>query len=282
MHRSSSVVRIPVACWFALTGAALAMFGAGCASTKPPTTDDHSMVKTNATAALAGRSTWLDPVVVFGRRAVIAPFALEDRKGWDESADAFGDSNTAYGRPVENARVSVPAASYFTVGPSRQSNRIGVRWHNAVIRELDSKRSFTVLDRRGVISAWEPLWRNEGDGRKVMVDQLLFAATVEDTNKNGVLDDQDRRVALLCEWNGEHLRRVTPEDAHVRSWRFEGMLDVVFFELVFDQNHDGAFDFNDPPETWVLNLAEGPTAIAKPVVDRADRDRVERTLREGK
>jgi hypothetical protein len=106
---------------------------------------------------------------------------------------------------------------------------------------------------------------------------LLFIATTEDTNHDGMLNNLDARVAILTDASGRHPRVITPPDAQVWTTTYDTENDKLYLLVVADTNGDGKFDFNDAPVPYVCDPSgNGP---ATPVVSEALLKRVEGMLK---
>jgi len=150
-----------------------------------------------------------------------------------------------------------------------------VRWHNAVVVDIESGEQWPLLDRRGVLSRlWMRLARPEdGPARS---SALVFAATVEDSNGDGLLNDLDARRALLTDGAGRTPRYVSPAGTQLRDVHFHPELDRAILMVASDSNGDGVFSDEEPAEPYALSL-QGDTP-ALPLVSSESREAVEGLL----
>jgi hypothetical protein len=240
MRTSSAVVLIVLLVCSAL---------AACApSTHRP--DPHSLAPTTINQQIVGRTTLAMPIPIPGHATVLIPFAIESEKDWFQTKDPYAVGGYA--------PASVAASRYESADAQSIAlcyNRGGsVRWHNAIIRDLKSGDEWSILDKRGVISSWQmcgPQPRLPIESFKTTV--LVFLATIDDTNHDGVLNDLDARVAIDTDADGRHPRIVSPPNAQVWSTVYDAENSRIYLMVVADTNGDGKYDFNDAPVPYVCD-----------------------------
>jgi hypothetical protein len=230
---------------------------AACSTDQRPR-DPHTIAPTTTDKGLAGRTTLAMPITIAGQPTLIIPFAIESDKDVFQMRD-----------PFRSGGMSAPAASYAAMPDAASVSRyvpIGggsVRWHNAILRDTRSSEEWAILDKRGIISSWSVMGTNTPSSRPgestFVAAALVFLATLEDTNHDGLLNDLDARVAILTDADGRHPRIISPEAAQVWSVSFDAQSSTVFLMVVADTNHDGLFDFNDAPVPYSMD-ARGAAA----------------------
>jgi len=220
--------------------------------------DDHTIATTRAHGPLAGRPTLGMPIPIPGRSTCLIPYSLETRKRWFEDPDPYTD-----GWYLGNHRE----------GPARGGT---VRWHNAIVSDQTSGEQWPVLSQRGVIEHWAVLGRQVRGDEPFLTDAIVFIATVDDSNRDGVLDDRDASVAIVTDGDGRNPRRVTPGDAQVWSHAHDEESARLYFLVVTDTNGDGKYTTDDAPVPFVLEL--GAREAALPLVTEATRSRAESLL----
>lgn len=206
------------------------------------------------------------PISIPGRGAVLVPFAIESDKGAFDSRDPFASQSCS----VAAGRVSASSNDWGWGG--------AVRWHNAIIRDIGAGKEWTILDRRGVISAWKlmgPRPRRPEDPYRAAA--LMFFGTVEDTNKDGALNDQDAQVAIVTDGDGSRPRVVTPPNVQVRSAYYDEATNRIFLLLVPDSRGDGTFDYSNPPAPYMVDVSGSAPAV--PVVSEETLRKVEALLK---
>lgn len=267
--------------------------------------DPHSVVPTTVASAIEGRSTWGEPMPISGRSIVLVPFSVRGLKEDGEFLDPFasrpvarditGQPTNASGgswRPIgigqNTLGISEALASSDYYDFSRRAAAMNVRWHNAVVREIGTAREAAILDQRGIISGWAALQPPEPEPaskddrpRRPPVEALVFLVTLEDTSKDGTLNYEDARHAIMGDGEGRNLRAVTPPGAHVRSYDYDAARGLVYFEVVDDTDGNGKFEFSDVARWWVLDLRKGAPAVASLVVSDELTRRVERAAKGG-
>lgn len=238
----------------------------GCHSGTPLAQKNLTMSKTTVDEAVRGRAALERPIGLPGHEVVLVPFVMEDEKGWFESNDPYmrrgsmaamrggiGQSTWLENASMD-ARDSRSGASYAAHG---------VRWHNAFGRDLSTDERWMLLDRRGVISSVAFLTPPRAPDRSVCA--VMYLATTEDTNGDGLLDSLDARRAWMADGDARHPRVVTPEGTHVvRSW-IDWEREHVYFQLLADTDGDGQFTDADESAPWLLKM--GDRGVAKPLID---------------
>jgi hypothetical protein len=243
---------------------------AGCQSTAMETRAP-TIAKTSAQGAVEGRPSLSMPIQLPGHSTCVIPFAIEDRKGWFDDRDPFtrGGYAADAGYRYSSSLASVNAALYSQGGSSR--------WHNAIVRDMKNGEEWTVLEKRGVISRYEAFVRPGTETEPPVSIGLVFIATVEDTNKDGSLDDRDASVAVVAEGDGRRPRIVTPARAQVWSTSYDGRLGVIYLYVVEDTDGDGQYTPMDAPMPYVFDPHGNGPAVRLVSEDAAVR--VERLLK---
>jgi hypothetical protein len=229
----------------------------GCHARYGGQVDPHTIAPTPSEGTIEGRPTLGKAMAIPGERTVIVPFAVETRKGLFESDD-----------PYDRGGISTqhPARVRHSVGQSAAYSG-SVRWHNAIIRDLDSGQEWPVLDQRGIIGEWYVMTHQAVKDGPWVSRAVVFIAVVDDTNKDGVLDNRDARIAIVADADGRNPRIVTPRDGQVWSVDFDNPLGAIFLQVASDTSGDGKVDFDDSAAPYFVLLG--------------DRGRVQRVVSEG-
>lgn len=240
---------------------AIAMLSMLSACAVAPREDDHTITTTRANGPLEGRPTLGMPIAIPGRATCLIPYSLETRKRWFEDQDPY------------EARVADGWYLGTRQGPLRSGT---VRWHNAIVSDQSTGEQWLVLSQRGVIERWAVLGRQARPDEPFVTDAVVFIATLEDSNGDGVLDDRDASVAIVTDGDGRSPRRVTPGDAQVWNYTHDAETSRLYFLVVSDTNGDGKYTTDDAPVPFGLDL--GARATAVPLVTDATRSRAEALL----
>ncbi len=243
---------------------ALALLNA--CSTGRPTKDDHSITRTPVSGEIAGRPTFSMPIPVPGHSTCIIPYALEERKGISQDPDPYTRARLAR---ASAASIADPWKGGFHHG--------GVRWHNAVVRDMRTAEEWTILEQRGIISQWHALGPSPKQDQPFKSAALLFIATTADTNRDGVLDDLDANHAISAAGDGRNPRPISPPNAQVWGTLYDEHSGLIYLYIVTDTSGDGAFTTDDAGTPYVLDPRS--TEPAKPVLSDQIRQRVESLLR---
>ena len=245
--------------------AAVAAVVGGCESGGMYAKSDLTISKTTVGESVQGRAALERPIGLPGHEVVLVPFVMENEKGWFQSDDPYKRRGT-----MPSMRSGIKHDSWLETA-SRDSRSgasyaaTGVRWHNAFGRDLSNDERWMLLDRRGVISSVafltpprSPEWR---------VWAVMYLATTEDTNGDGLLDSLDARRAWMADGDARNPRVVTPEGMLVvRSW-IDWEREYVYFQLLGDTDGDGKFSDADESAPWLLKM--GDRGVAQPLIDDA-------------
>jgi hypothetical protein len=97
------------------------------------------------------------------------------------------------------------------------------------------------------------------------VGSVLFLATTEDTNGDGLLDSLDARRAWMADGDARHPRVVTPEGMYVTSAWVDWEREYLYFQLLGDTDGDGTFTDADESAPWLLKM--NGDGMAHPLID---------------
>ncbi|UYV12692.1 MAG: hypothetical protein NCW75_00020 [Phycisphaera sp.] len=245
-------------------GALVATVG-GCDTGRTYAKNDLTISKTTVGESVQGRAALERPIGLPGHEVVLVPFVMEDEKGWFQSDDPYRRRGTA---PAMRSRIGRGNDGWLETA-SRDSRSgasyaaTGVRWHNAFGRDLANDERWMLLDRRGVISSVAFLTPPKSPERSVWA--VMYLATTEDTNEDGLLDSLDARRAWMADGDARNPRVVTPEGMLVvRSW-IDWEREYVYFQLLGDTDGDGKFSDADESAPWLLKM--GDRGVARPLID---------------
>ncbi len=236
-----------------LAGVSLALAALATTGCQSPTIsrDPTTISETRTTGVVEGRPTFQMPISIPMVEVVMVPFALQSTKGLFEDSD-----------PFTRGGIHAPAAYATRSMPSSPSGN-EVRWHNVLFRDLRTGEEWPLLSERGIIGRWQMFGRVAKPSDTWIVNALVFIAVIEDTNRDGSMDDRDARVAILTDATGRNARVVSPRDGQVWNVSDGGWLDVMHLQVAHDTNRNGLFDFNDIAQPYSVWLNEG---MARPTV----------------
>lgn len=226
---------------------------------------DHTISKTTVGEAVTGRAALQRPIGLPGHEVVLVPFVVEDEKGWFEADDPY----QRRGSPAMRSKIGYADSWLENASRDARSGASyaaqGVRWHNAIGRDLSTGEHWMLLDRRGVISS--VAFISTSVPQESRVTSLLFLATTEDTNGDGLLDSLDARRAWMADGDARNPRVVTPEGMYLTSAWIDWQRRYVYFQLLGDTDGDGRFTDADESAPWLLKMGDG--GMAEPLIDDA-------------
>jgi hypothetical protein len=156
-----------------------------------------------------------------------------------------------------------------------------VRWHNAIARDLATGQEWLFLDRRGVISRFEVIQESAWTRSSRTATKpwgMLYLATTDDTNADGVLDRFDARVAMLTDADGHNPRAITPANMQVVGLRMLINQPILLLTVRRDTNADKRFDVGDDSEPYIIDLRT-PDRVARPLLSDDSKQAAERLLK---
>ncbi len=254
---------VQVAC---LLTTALLIQGCGTYQYRPQ--DPRTISKTTSDGPVEGRPTLGHALPIPGQKTVLVPFAVESTKGLFERDDPYDRSGVSYDHAYART-VSVSEAQRFGHAGS-------VRWHNAIVRDLNTGEQWPILGRRGVIGQWQVIPIQPDPNKPPVSRALVFVAVLDDTNRDGLLDDRDARVAILTDADGRNPRVVTPADAHVWATLYDPSQDNLYFQVARDITGDGQVTVTDAAAPYMI--AAGASGLAQRVISEESVLRLEQML----
>lgn len=268
MHRSALLLAL-----------LLLLAGCGRALERP---DPHTIAPTTTDKPIGGRTTLEMPMAIPGQPVVLVPFAIESDKDFFQTKDPYRAAGVVAASTLNySTGLSSSAPAYYS-SPTSEFRPVwsqsggSVRWHNVILRDLASGDEWSILDRRGVINWWA--WhgvQSKRDG-PIQTHCMVFTATIADSNRDGVLNDLDARVAILTDSSGRKPRIVTPANAQVWNAVFDSDNNRFYLLVVAHTNKDGKYDYNDAPVPYSI---ESGGVTATPIVSDALLGRVEALLK---
>lgn len=197
---------------------------------------------------IEGEDSLGSPAYLPGTTVCLVPFARTIERHWWQDPDNF----TEGGRATQGVPGSGMAPLHGITWGSH------VRWHNAILTDLDTEEEWLLLADRGVISRW---WMHlEVVDGKAISRALAFAVTMDDTNGDGALDDLDAALVLVTDGDGRNPRFVSPPEQQVASLEFAAGGDVLLLMLRADANGDSEFEADEPLTPWVVDVPSGSKA----------------------
>lgn len=204
--------------------------------------DGFRMATTPVDGVVEGRPTWGAPMLLPGTSSRIVPYARESRVGW------FGD----YDRFAEGGKGTYGLSEGSYSGADVTTASGSLRWHNGVVVDLEGGAQWNLLGERGILSRyWMRVATDNAGSRST---GLVFAATVEDSNGDGVLDDRDAMRALYTDGAGSSPRYVTPAGTQLRSVSFDPEKQTAVLMVAHDDDGDGTFEDAEAPAPYLLRL----------------------------
>lgn len=98
--------------------------------------------------------------------------------------------------------------------------------------------------------------------------RLFFNLTVNDNNKDGLLDGDDPNYLFVTDKQGKNLQQVSPAGCDFFDWYVVENSDLIIMLVRVDSNKDQKFDEEDEKAAYRFDLANDsiPTEIVGPVV----------------
>ncbi len=192
---------------------------------------------------------------------------------WLEGATAAGA-----GAMLKSYAFSSYAGSYSGVSKSAwvYYGCSGRPFHNLVFRHKQTGESHLLLEKPAVISRCYFPYERSRDDEPPPPKFLLLGISDQDTNHDGVIDENDAIVGYMADLAGRHLQQVTPPQTQLLDWDIDRSRRVVYLRVRGDTDHDGKFTEKD--EEWILQVAADQPAIGEPVVSDALREQLRHIL----
>ena len=193
------------------------------------------------TGAVKGQATYDLPIWVPGTDTYLSGFLVTRERSLFRDGDPFTKEGIA--------------ARGATAGDGTSRGRIDsfpVRWHNALLVDRTQGESWQLLDRRGFVSRWWVISRR--DDLAFASQLMIFAATIEDSNGDGVLNNEDATVAWVTAGDGRGGRIVTPPGVQLNAVHYFDARGWVALEWRTDRDGDGQFEGEDPLHLYTFPL----------------------------
>ena len=191
---------------------------------------------------IEGLSTYGNPIPVPGHNTWISSFVISKQTSFFRDKDPFDEGGLATQSELASSK-----------GPAFRVASNNIRWHNAALSDRATGESWTLLQGRGFLSRWWSVFSIED--KNPVATMHVFAATIEDTNGDGFLDDKDAAVAILTDGSGRGARIVTPGDAQLSGFGLHDKQGFLTFQLRIDKDQNNKFDKGDPVRFYYLELA---------------------------
>lgn len=237
---------------------------------RAPLDDALVLSPTRVRKPVKGRPTFQAPIPLPGG-AVLVPFARETTAGlfgnrefrgigdWDNFAEGGSWRRTFAGSASSELRAVI---------------ELPARWHNAVLHHFGQDAQSVVLNEKGIISRYWMCLDRANTKSPWRLTTLLFGATLEDTNGDGDLDDEDAMGLVVMEPGGGRL--VTGPGQDLVTLIFDEASDHALAYLVTDENGNGKFDLMEGPVPYVVDFS-GPVTVA-PMVHEESRRAIDGAL----
>jgi hypothetical protein len=209
---------------------------------------------TPVTGLVEGRATLAMPFVVPGSSTCLVPLSIERRDSFWRDNDPFSSGGWA------SQRRAVPSVTDGSVRTT--PSPISVRWHNVAFIDTRTGEQWLLVSERGVISAML-LGGRWVDG-KFITTTIVFLATHEDTDADGMLTDRDAAVAIATDADGRNPRVISPPGTQVWNMRYEPEVNRVFLYLAMP-DIAGEYSWVRSPAPYVFAPSE-PGGRAHPLV----------------
>lgn len=188
------------------------------------------------------------PIRLAGHEVWLSSFMLSKERSFFRDSDPFAEGGLA-GRAA--AQRQTPAASMLLTND--------VRWHNALFVDRSSDEQWPLVSGRAFVSRWYLIVDNTELGPSIRA--MVFAVTLDDTNRDGSLDDTDAAVAILTRGDGRDAKIVTPREAQLNGVRWDPKKGYLSFELRFDEDKDRAYERTDRLRQHFLEITK--TGLAR-------------------
>jgi len=276
---------------------ALAVIGLiGCSVA--PEDREHIATEVRADGPSQGSPTLGMPYVVPGTKLRLVPMTLERPIAWLERSDRYsanqkGEYLDSVGAAdsVSLLELRASASASVTKRQARAYDRYTnfdyerlVRWHNAILRDMsveDDTGGTLVLDQAGWVTRvlMTGLLQTANNGTVLDGDygELFFLATVEDTNADGVLTDEDANTLIAAGLGGNNPHRITPVGTRIKQAVFDDELKLLVILVLSDSDRNGRFTAADSAAPYIYKPRTA--GMAKPLVDPALVEEAEKLLK---
>ena len=250
---------------------------AACRSSHRPTNapPTPTISQTDVDRPVEGRPRWLMPIRRADGDAMIIPFAVESQKSLFEIDDPYRRDNTMSARNADYYNyIDQSAAASTSSAPAARTIYVeryvmrDVRWHNALLRSNAGES--LVLNQRGIIGNWGLLRRDSATNDFI---GFLFIAVVNDTNRDGQLDNRDARQLMATDATGLNPRVISPANAQAGELLWDATNGVLYFIVRHDRDNDGKFTPMDvsEPFRWLPGEAAATALVPEQYQEAAAR-----------
>ena len=123
---------------------------------------------------------------------------------------------------------------------------------NMIVHSLKTGQSHLLLKKKAVITQWQFLdLKKEKDkpARKVLLLRLIET----DTNGDKKFDWNDAAVGYLADISGKNMRRISPLNAQLTSWKYDKNRDIIFLRVLKDSDNNKKFTSQDKVNFLKIN-----------------------------
>ncbi len=142
---------------------------------------------------------------------------------------------------------------------------------NVLVRHADTGAMRVVLKENVVVQTLEyPQPANQENHPDVInafppKGVLYWEIASEDSNEDGVIDEEDDVGAYLSDIDGKNMARITPKPSRVLQKTYDKKRNALLLRILPDTNRDGNLDDNDTPSLIESSVAH--RKIIREIVD---------------
>ncbi|HTE00619.1 MAG TPA: hypothetical protein VK668_15105 [Mucilaginibacter sp.] len=181
-----------------------------------------------------GFKSFETPVLIDSSQYVIYPLIKEKAEAGDSYGSSYKSSSTTYWNLV------------FYNTSTKQYHLLDTM-----------KMIISFFDREGDVS-------NDHSAGSGIADRFIFyKITTTDFNKDGELDEDDRKYLYISDRAGNNFKQITPDSMDITGWHVVKGTSKVLIDAIEDTNHDKKFDAEDGVIPLVYDLVKG--GVVEPV-----------------
>lgn len=150
-------------------------------------------------------------------------------------------------------------------------------FNNIIFKNKNTDEAFLLLDKPAMITSFYYPYKSSEDKNASVAKFLMFTILEKDSNKDGLINDDDADSVYISNMTGKNLKKVNPENTKLIDWNLSEKDKKLYLRLRTDSNRDNKFTEEDKMEIIVVN-PENLDIKPEPLISEKIKSKIEEIL----